>query len=81
MPQGSLHEMKFENLEKTPKQSLKILYRNLGLPDFESFREKTMTYLESISDYRKNVYHPDDKGKRIVHQKWSRIFERYGYPK
>jgi hypothetical protein len=81
VPQGSLHEMKFENLEKTPKQSLQMLYRNLGLPDFESFREKTMTYLESISDYRKNVYHLDDKSKRIVHQKWSGIFERYGYPK
>jgi hypothetical protein len=81
VPQGYLHELKFEALEKEPRKTLQLLYDGLGLSGFEQFWQKAESYLASISGYRKNIYHLDENSKLKVQQKWSKTFERYGYPK
>jgi hypothetical protein len=73
--------LKFEDLEQEPRHTLQVMYRKMGLPGFEQFWPKAESYLNSISDYHKNIYHLDDKSKRIVQQKWNGTFDRYGYPR
>ena len=79
VPRDSLHELKFEDLEEKPRQTLQLMYGKMGLPGFEQFWPKVESYLESISGYRKNFYQLDEKSKRIVQRRWSRTFNLYGY--
>lgn len=80
VPQGSLHELKYEDLESEPIESLRALYTDLGLTDFEVFRGKVERYLERIKGYRKNVHELDDVTKERIALRWRRTFEKYGYP-
>jgi hypothetical protein len=78
-PQGSFHELKFEELEEKPRETLQLIYGRLGLSGFEQFWQKAESYLESVSHYRKNFYRLDEKSKQKVQQRWGRNFKRYGY--
>ena len=80
IPEGALHEMKFEDLESQPEETLRILYDRLRLPGFDLFRVKLRAYLQSIQGYEKNILHQDEISREIVRQRWGVNFERYGYP-
>lgn len=79
IPEGSLHEMKFEELQAKPLQELEALYNTLGMVGFESFKERAETYLQSIRGYQKNVYNLDENAREKVSHHWREAFERYGY--
>jgi omega-hydroxy-beta-dihydromenaquinone-9 sulfotransferase len=79
IPAGSLHEMKFEDLETQPVETLRLMYENLGLAGFESFEPKLRSYLNSISGYQKNVYRLDDADREKIAERWRHTFECYGY--
>ncbi len=80
VPEGSLFEMKYEDLEANPVESLRSVYQALGLSDFSDFRTKVTRYLKVIKGYRKNVHHMDDDTKQKVAVRWKETFEKYGYP-
>ncbi|MFH1114491.1 MAG: sulfotransferase [Pseudomonadota bacterium] len=80
VPEGSLYEMRYEDLESSPCETLRSAYEALGLSGFADFREKVSRYLEVIEGYRKNVHHPDDDAKQRVAGCWKGTFEKYGYP-
>jgi len=77
--QGSLHEMKYEDLESKPLETLAALYDRLDLPEFDRFREMVSHYLDTIQGYRKNTYFMDDSGREKVERNWRGTFGRYGY--
>jgi hypothetical protein len=79
VPNGSLHELKYEDLEADPVESLRAAYRALGLPHFELFQDKVTRYLERIRGYRKNVHVLDDSARAKVANRWKGTFDRYGY--
>jgi len=81
IPQASLHELKFEDLEIEPRKTLQMIYINLGLSGFNRFWQNAERYLVSIAGYRKNIYRLDEKSKQRVQQRWRRTFDRYGYSK
>ena len=81
IPDGHLHEMCFEELEKDPVGEMRKLYEALGLPEFGTVEPTLRTYLDSLSSYRKNVF-PElasDVRRRIAGE-WGRCFEEWGYP-
>jgi hypothetical protein len=80
IPPGDLHELRFEDLEKSPRECLAKLYQGLSLPDFERFWWQASAYLESIADYKKNTYTLTEEVRAKVSQRWRFFFERYGYP-
>ena len=80
IPPGDLHEVRFEDLEKSPRQCLEKLYRHLSLPDFESFWTHASAYLDGLGDYQKNRYTLTEEVRAKVSQRWKFFFERYGYP-
>lgn len=79
IPEGSLLEIKFEDLEKNPVDSLKGIYEHFGFPGFAGFERKVSEYLESIEDYKKNSYQLDPVARQKVSSRWQDTFERYGY--
>ncbi len=80
IPEGSLFEMKFEDLEATPVETLRDMYQSLGLGGFESFSPRASKYLDSLNGYEKNVHHVEDWVRAKVGTAWRRTFERYDYP-
>jgi len=80
IPPGDLHELRFEDLEKSPRECLERLYQELRLPDFERFWQHASGYLDSIAGYQKNMYSLTEEVRVKVSQRWRFFFERYGYP-
>jgi hypothetical protein len=79
IPAGSLHELKYEDLERDPLQSLETIYDRLRLPGFDRFRIRTSQYLETIKGYKKNKFQMDDADREKVRMRWYATFDRYGY--
>jgi hypothetical protein len=80
IPPEQLHEMRFEDLESRPAETLRRMYDELHLPGYENFQPILLNYLESIKDYRKNEYHLSEIEREKVRTHWSEIFQRYDYP-
>jgi omega-hydroxy-beta-dihydromenaquinone-9 sulfotransferase len=80
IPAGAFHEMKFEDLEAQPIETLKAMYEGLGLSGFDPFSRRAEHYLSSIKDYRKNEHRLTDADRAKVAQRWRWTFDRYGYP-
>lgn len=80
IPPGDLHELHFEDLEKSPRSCLEKLYHELNLPDFERFWQHASVYLQSIANYQKNAYSLTEEVRAKVSNHWGFFFERYGYP-
>lgn len=80
IPSGSLHELRFEDLESSPRNCLEKIYAELGLPDFKPFWERAESYLGSIAGYRKNSYCLTEEDRDKVSRRWVSTFIHYGYP-
>jgi hypothetical protein len=80
IPPGDLHELRFEDLESSPRESLQTLYQELSLPGFEDFWQQASVYLEGLAGYKKNTYTLTEEVRATVNQRWRFFFERYGYP-
>ena len=79
IPAGALHELRYEDLERDPLQSLESIYDSLKLPGFDRFRTRTSQYLETIKGYRKNKFQLDDASREKVRTRWRTAFDSYGY--
>ena len=80
IPPGSLYELRFEDLESSPRESLERLYAELGLPGFDGFWERAEAYLKKLVGYKKNTYTLTEEERAKVSQRWHFNFLRYGYP-
>jgi hypothetical protein len=80
IPEGAIHEMKYEDLEARPVETLRELYEALRLPGFQQLEERMVVYLKGLQTYEKNVYELDDRTRKKVSERWRRAFERYDYP-
>ncbi len=73
VPPGQLHEMKFEDLEAAPVETLRRMYAELDLPGFEQLEPKVVQYLASIKDYRKNKHELGQSDREKVRTHWAEI--------
>lgn len=79
IPAGNLLEIRFEDLETSPLDQLRRVYAGLCLPGFAAAEPAFRSYLESVSDYRKNAYELDRDVIAKVNEHWPFAFEAWGY--
>lgn len=72
-------EVKYEDLDHDPVQTISQIYQRLDIKNFETVRQRLNRYVESIRDYRKNSYQLSSEEKALVAGRWGDNFIRYGY--
>jgi hypothetical protein len=80
IPEGRVHEIRFEDLERDPVGQVCATYERLGLPGFEAFRPRLQQYVDSLAGYRRNQFAelPPDLRQRVA-SAWQRSFDAWGY--
>ncbi len=79
IPQGNLHEIRFEDLEVDPLSEMADTYKTLDLPGWELVEPKVKEQLAGHESYRKNAFRMDPETMRIVAERLKWVFELYGY--
>jgi len=74
-----LVEIRYEELELRPLETLEAIYARLALGDFATVRPRLEAYLDRLGVYEKNRFEfpPDVVG--TVNQQWGFAFEAFGY--
>ncbi len=80
IPEGNLHEIRFESLEKDPMGELEKVYQGLGLGDFEPVREKVAPDVAAMKRYKKNRFDPDAEWMERVYNDCRPAYDHFGYP-
>lgn len=80
IPEGRLHELKFEDLEADPLGQMRRVYESLDLGGWDQVEPTIQKELPKLNEYRKNSFSMDEKTMRMVHSHWRNSFEIYGYP-
>jgi len=80
IPDGHLVEIGFEELEKSPLETLGSIYQELNLEGFEEACPAMESYLDSVKKYKRNTYRPLSKGVLDkLHSQWGFWFKEFGY--
>jgi hypothetical protein len=81
VPDGQLHELAFEDLERDPVGQLRAAYEALGLGGFGEVLPRLEDHVAGLADYRKNTY-PElpPEIKTRIRNEWRRAFEAWDYP-
>jgi len=79
IPEANLVEVRFEDLEAAPLAELRRIYDAFDLPAFGAAEPELRAYMDSISDYRKNVYRRDLSDIERVNTRWGFAFDAFGY--
>ena len=80
IPQGNLHEIRFEDLEADPLGEMHRIYTGLRLNGWENLEPAIQKQLPELTRYRKNSFNMDETLMRKVYSRWKHSFDRYGYP-
>jgi hypothetical protein len=79
LPPHQLVELSFEDFQKAPMTELKRIYATLSLPGFAEAEPRFARYLDSVREYRKNVYSFPAEAKERVSRHWQTYIERWSY--
>lgn len=75
-------EVRFEELERDPIGQLKLVYKSLGLGDFDRVEPALGEYVRSLDGYSRNSFPAmSPQMRERVASAWSRSFEEWGYAK
>ena len=79
IPEGNYVEMKFEDLESDPLGELERVYRDLGIPGWGAAKQAVSDYLDTVADYKKNVYKPSREVVDLLRDRWDFAFDHWNY--
>ncbi|MES2440778.1 MAG: sulfotransferase [Verrucomicrobiota bacterium] len=80
IPAGRFHEMSFDELERSPVESVRSLYAKLDLAGFDPFKSELTRYVETLDSYQKNRFHEMEPAIRErVATEWKRSFTEWNY--
>lgn len=79
VPEGQLHEVRFEDLAENPVDELKKLYEHLNLPGYDNLVENMQPYLRDQKSYKKNKFEMDAAQEKKIYERWQKAFEMLGY--
>lgn len=81
VPQGRLTEVAYERLVSDPVGTLRRIYADLGLPEFDSVRPAVESYLHAVRRHRSNDHEDlDAVTRRRVAREWQPFFDEWRYP-
>jgi len=76
---GYYTEVRFEDLEVNPVDTLKSMYRELNIPFTAEFEEKINRFVRKTRDYRKNKFSLSPEERSLIRQTMGKIMEKYHY--
>ena len=79
IPEGNYVELKFENLESDPLGELERVYRDLDVTGWGAAKQAVSDYLDTVSDYKKNVYTPSREVIDLLRDRWGFAFDHWNY--
>lgn len=79
IPKENLTTLSYEELVNDPIASLRRVYSELGLKNFESASPQIEFELSSYKDYKTNTHAMDESVKRRIRKEWAPYFEEFGY--
>ena len=82
IPEGQLVEIGFNDLEADPRAVIRHIYDALSLQGMESAMPAIDEYLDSVKDYKKNVFHETDPElAEMLLREWDFAFREWNYEK
>ncbi len=76
IPEGRLHDVSYEDLERQPVSVIGSIYGSLGLAGLEDVTPRLEGYLAAIASYRKNRHVPlPEELRRRIAKEWGRSFQ------
>lgn len=81
IPSGNLAELRFEDLEENPLETIRNAYRDAGLPGYSDAEPPICAHLKATEGYVKNPHSLSPDEKALVEKHWSRWFDELGYEK
>ena len=79
LPDGRLHEIRYEDLVSDPVGRLAESYERLDLGDFDRVRPALESHARSMKSYRTNTYRHDPRIVAEIATRWRPFLDRYGY--
>ncbi len=79
IPPGNRVDVRYEELRTKPLRLLEEVYQKLRLPNFDRARSPMKGYLDSVADYRSNVYEFRKETLELVYRHWQPWIDRWGY--
>ena len=79
IPKENLIEVKFEDLESQPLNELERIYKELNLDGFNTSVPFFCSYLDSIDNYKKNLYNFPQKMIEKVKSYWKFTIDKWKY--
>ncbi len=79
IPAGNLIEVRFEDVEAAPLQTVENIYNTLSLGGFEAARPAIERHLESHRGFKKNRYNYAPETIKVVEENWGEALEQWGY--
>jgi len=77
---GNCIDVRYEDLVAEPVNTLKNIYRHLGLGPFDSVQDVVMHYLDQNNEYQPNHFTLTPQQHDAVTQYWQPLMEKYDYP-
>ena len=81
LPKNKISEISFDELSRNPIETLKRIYSDLNIQDFDNALPYFNSYLDKQKNYKKNKFKPlAEDIKRKLTDNWSFAFETWNYP-
>ena len=78
IPEGQLVEVDFETFSRKPENSLKKIYKQLNLPDFNKNKSFFSAYLKGLKHHQ-GAYEYQREDIEKINEEWGFVFEAFGY--
>jgi omega-hydroxy-beta-dihydromenaquinone-9 sulfotransferase len=79
MPENKYCQVKFEDFEQNPAQTVKNVYAKLGLDIKNDYENKINAYIRNLKNYKKNSYHTEQDEKNKIADICSEYMVNNGY--
>ena len=79
IPEGHLHELRYEDLAAEPVQEMEKIYEALNISNVDEMRTELEPQVEKLKNYKKNHFTPDPHWAKIVYDECRAAFELFGY--
>jgi hypothetical protein len=74
-----IRELRYEELVRDPIASMRTVYEQLNLDDFEGLLPALEAYVASTHGYETNRYDLPPELRDKIAQRWATFIEKYGY--
>ena len=75
----NLFEIRYEELDAHPMETLESIYGSLDLPDFSITASRIQSYLDGLGVFEKNDFAYPDDVVVTVNEHWGFAFDAFGY--